>query len=71
MHLFQVREAETIMGRVASTVNDRKRRTENIIKLAHWQTTIEDWRGEDILVMSSIMVHSGNLYKISAGAVVY
>ncbi|KAL5246817.1 hypothetical protein ACHWQZ_G018871 [Mnemiopsis leidyi] len=63
----KVKEAECIMSSVASTVNERKRRTENINKLALWQSSIEDWRGEDILVKSSIMIHSGSLYKISAG----
>lgn len=63
----KVKDAECIMSKVASTVNERKRRTENINKLAQWQSTIEDWRGEDILVKSSIMIHSGSLYKISAG----
>uniref|UniRef100_A0A673FZX2 Rho guanine nucleotide exchange factor 4-like n=1 Tax=Sinocyclocheilus rhinocerous TaxID=307959 RepID=A0A673FZX2_9TELE len=42
-----------------------KRRLENIDKIAQWQSSIEDWEGEDILSRSSDLIFSGDLTKIS------
>ena len=57
------------MKGVATTVNERKRRAEGVNKLAQWQATVEDWRGDDLLKDSSILIHSGSLTKISAGII--
>ncbi|KAL0200395.1 hypothetical protein M9458_003582, partial [Cirrhinus mrigala] len=53
------------MKNVARLINERKRRLENIDKIAQWQSSIEDWEGEDILSRSSDLIFSGDLTKIS------
>ncbi|XP_053314782.1 rho guanine nucleotide exchange factor 4 isoform X1 [Spea bombifrons] len=60
-----VEAALNAMKNVARLINERKRRLENIDKIAHWQSSIEDWEGEDILAKSSELIHSGELTKIS------
>ncbi|KAM5165423.1 rho guanine nucleotide exchange factor 4 [Mantella aurantiaca] len=60
-----VEAALNAMKNVAKLINERKRRLENIDKIAHWQSSIEDWEGEDILTRSSELIHSGELTKIS------
>ncbi|XP_031758429.1 rho guanine nucleotide exchange factor 4 isoform X2 [Xenopus tropicalis] len=60
-----VEAALDAMKNVARLINERKRRLENIDKIAHWQSSIEDWEGEDILARSSELIHSGELTKIS------
>ncbi|KAI2667456.1 Rho guanine nucleotide exchange factor 4 [Labeo rohita] len=60
-----VEAALNAMKNVARLINERKRRLENIDKIAHWQSSIEDWEGEDILSRSSDLIFSGDLTKIS------
>uniref|UniRef100_A0AAY5KU45 START domain-containing protein n=1 Tax=Esox lucius TaxID=8010 RepID=A0AAY5KU45_ESOLU len=60
-----VEAALNAMKNVARLINERKRRLENIDKIAHWQSSIEDWEGEDILSKSSDLIFSGELTKIS------
>ncbi|XP_040204916.1 rho guanine nucleotide exchange factor 4 isoform X3 [Rana temporaria] len=60
-----VEAALNAMKNVAKLINERKRRLENIDKIAHWQSSIEEWEGEDILTRSSELIHSGELTKIS------
>ncbi|XP_053565848.1 rho guanine nucleotide exchange factor 4 isoform X2 [Bombina bombina] len=60
-----VEAALNAMKNVARLINERKRRLENIDKIAQWQSSIEDWEGEDILARSSELIHSGELTKIS------
>ncbi|XP_015282931.1 PREDICTED: rho guanine nucleotide exchange factor 4-like [Gekko japonicus] len=60
-----VEDALNAMKNVARLINERKRRLENIDKIAHWQSSIEDWEGEDVLVKSSELIYSGELTKIS------
>ncbi|KFP06327.1 Rho guanine nucleotide exchange factor 4, partial [Calypte anna] len=60
-----VEAALNAMKNVAQLINERKRRLENIDKIAHWQSSIEDWEGEDVLVRSSELIYSGELTKIS------
>ncbi|XP_043847927.1 rho guanine nucleotide exchange factor 4 isoform X1 [Dromiciops gliroides] len=60
-----VEAALTAMKNVARLINERKRRLENIDKIAQWQSSIEDWEGEDVLARSSELIHSGELTRIS------
>ncbi|KAI5106636.1 rho guanine nucleotide exchange factor 4 isoform X4 [Silurus meridionalis] len=53
------------MKNVARLINERKRRLENVDKIAQWQSAIEYWEGEDILSRSSDLIYSGELTKIS------
>ncbi|XP_010601433.2 rho guanine nucleotide exchange factor 4 isoform X1 [Fukomys damarensis] len=53
------------MKNVAQLINERKRRLENIDKIAHWQSSIEDWEGEDLLVRSSELIYSGELTRVT------
>ncbi|XP_036372491.1 uncharacterized protein LOC118769473 isoform X2 [Megalops cyprinoides] len=60
-----VEAALNAMKNVARLINERKRRLENIDKIAQWQSSIEDWEGEDILSRSSDLIFSGEMTKIS------
>ncbi|XP_076827327.1 rho guanine nucleotide exchange factor 4-like isoform X6 [Brachyhypopomus gauderio] len=53
------------MKNVARLINERKRRLENVDRIAQWQSSIEDWEGEDILSRSSDLIFSGELTKIT------
>ncbi|XP_073344420.1 rho guanine nucleotide exchange factor 4-like isoform X2 [Pagrus major] len=60
-----VEAALNAMKNVARLINERKRRLENIDKIAQWQSCIEDWEGEDVLSRSSDLIFSGELTKLS------
>ncbi|XP_054478619.1 rho guanine nucleotide exchange factor 4-like isoform X2 [Anoplopoma fimbria] len=60
-----VEAALNAMKNVARLINERKRRLENIDKIAQWQSSIEDWEGEDVLSKSSDLIFSGELSKLS------
>ncbi|XP_015256155.1 PREDICTED: rho guanine nucleotide exchange factor 4 isoform X1 [Cyprinodon variegatus] len=60
-----VEAALDAMKNVARLINERKRRLENIDKIAQWQSSIEDWEGEDVLVRSSELIFSGEMTKLS------
>nr|XP_032833776.1 rho guanine nucleotide exchange factor 4-like isoform X4 [Petromyzon marinus] len=49
------------MRNVARLINERKRRLENIERIARWQSAIQDWEGEDVLARSSELLHSGEV----------
>ncbi|XP_058485858.1 uncharacterized protein arhgef4 isoform X3 [Solea solea] len=60
-----VEAALNAMKNVARLINERKRRLENIDKIAQWQSSIEDWEGDDVLSRSSDLIFSGELTKLS------
>ncbi|XP_063340589.1 rho guanine nucleotide exchange factor 4 isoform X1 [Pelmatolapia mariae] len=60
-----VEAALNAMKNVARLINERKRRLENIDKIAQWQSSIEDFEGEDVLSRSSELIFSGELTKLS------
>ncbi|XP_066565080.1 uncharacterized protein arhgef4 isoform X2 [Amia ocellicauda] len=60
-----VEAALNAMKNVARLINERKRRLENIDKIAQWQSSIEDWEGDDVLSRSSELIFSGEMAKIS------
>uniref|UniRef100_A0A8C4ZTW7 Rho guanine nucleotide exchange factor 4 n=1 Tax=Gadus morhua TaxID=8049 RepID=A0A8C4ZTW7_GADMO len=60
-----VEAALNAMKNVARLINERKRRLENIDKIAQWQSSIEDWEGEDVLSKSSDLIYSGEMSKLS------
>ncbi|XP_055118692.1 rho guanine nucleotide exchange factor 4 isoform X3 [Symphalangus syndactylus] len=60
-----VEAALRAMKNVAQLINERKRRLENIDKIAQWQSSIEDWEGEDLLVRSSELIYSGELTRVT------
>ncbi|XP_022093767.1 uncharacterized protein LOC110980970 isoform X2 [Acanthaster planci] len=57
----ELREALEVMKEVAVSINDRKRRVENIEKIAAWQKSIGDWEDEDLLEKSTQLIHSGEI----------
>ncbi|MEQ2235611.1 hypothetical protein ILYODFUR_004048 [Ilyodon furcidens] len=58
-----VNEAYEAMKKVASLINERKRRLESIDTIAHWQVAILHWEGPDVLERSSELIHSGELTR--------
>lgn len=39
-----IKGALDAMKKIATLINERKRKMESIEKLAYWQTTVEDWQ---------------------------
>ncbi|XP_035867036.1 rho guanine nucleotide exchange factor 4-like isoform X1 [Phyllostomus discolor] len=60
-----VEAALDAMKKVARLINERKRRLENVDKIAQWQSAVEGWEGEDLLARSSELIHSGELTLVS------
>ncbi|XP_054442655.1 rho guanine nucleotide exchange factor 4 isoform X1 [Pteronotus mesoamericanus] len=60
-----VEAALDAMKKVARLINERKRRLENIDKIAQWQSSVEGWEGEDLLARSSELIHSGELALVT------
>ncbi|KAH9509422.1 spermatogenesis-associated protein 13 [Bulinus truncatus] len=60
-----VEAALEAMKKIATLINERKRKMESIEKLAAWQLLVDDWEGQDILVDSSELIYSGELNKVN------
>ena len=58
-------EAKICMQNVATVINERKRRLENVNKLARWQLTVSNWKDENIVIKSSDLLYKGPLFKIN------
>ncbi|XP_061876856.1 spermatogenesis-associated protein 13 isoform X1 [Entelurus aequoreus] len=59
-----VSDAYEAMKKVASLINEKKRRLESIDAIAHWKVAILRWEGPDVLVRSSQLIHSGELTRV-------
>ncbi|KAF4521126.1 hypothetical protein B566_EDAN011943 [Ephemera danica] len=62
-----VRAALEAMRAVATLVNERKRRMESLEKLAAWQQRVEGWEGEDLIDLSSQLIHQGEAVRVTSG----
>ncbi|XP_053845956.1 rho guanine nucleotide exchange factor 9 isoform X4 [Vidua macroura] len=56
-----VAAALAVMRNVTLQINERKRRLENIDKIAQWQASVLDWEGDDILDRSSELIYTGEM----------
>ena len=64
-----LQQARSCMQNVASVINERKRRLENVNKLARWQLTVIGWKDDDLVLKSSDIMHKGSLYKFNKNGV--
>lgn len=62
----KVRDALAAMRKIATLINERKRKMESIEKIAVWQNSVVDWEGADLLERSSELIFSGELNKINS-----
>ncbi|XP_050499338.1 uncharacterized protein LOC126879961 isoform X2 [Diabrotica virgifera virgifera] len=62
-----IKEALEAMRGVAMLINERKRRMESLEKLAAWQQRVEGWEGEDLIEVSSQLIHQGEVVKVTTG----
>ncbi|XP_052006348.1 spermatogenesis-associated protein 13-like isoform X3 [Xyrauchen texanus] len=56
-----VAAALAVMRNVTQQINERKRRLENIDKIAQWQASVLEWEGDDILDRSSELIYTGEM----------
>ncbi|KAI6078358.1 Rho guanine nucleotide exchange factor 9 isoform X11 [Aix galericulata] len=56
-----VAAALAVMRNMTLQINERKRRLENIDKIAQWQASVLDWEGDDILDRSSELIYTGEM----------
>ncbi|KAA0709131.1 Rho guanine nucleotide exchange factor 9 [Triplophysa tibetana] len=56
-----VAAALAVMRNVTQQINERKRRLENIDKIAQWQASVLEWEGDDILDKSSELIYTGEM----------
>ncbi|XP_046325681.2 uncharacterized protein LOC124110386 isoform X3 [Haliotis rufescens] len=61
-----VKAALDSMKKIATLINERKRKMESIEKIAMWQASVDDWEGDDLLQLSSELIYSGELNKINS-----
>lgn len=62
-----VRRALETMKKVATLINERKRKMESLEKLAAWQRKVDGWQGDDLIALSSQLIHQGDVLKITSG----
>uniref|UniRef100_UPI00358EF05E phosphatidylinositol 3,4,5-trisphosphate-dependent Rac exchanger 2 protein-like n=1 Tax=Myxine glutinosa TaxID=7769 RepID=UPI00358EF05E len=62
-----VSEALDAMKSICSSINETKRRVEQLEALQDWQGSVEGWEGPNITDTCSEMLKQGTLLKISAG----
>ncbi|GLG98029.1 Protein still life, isoform SIF type 1, partial [Gryllus bimaculatus] len=63
----KITEALEAMRAVAVLINERKRRMESLEKLAAWQLRVEGWEGEDLIEVSSQLIHQGEAIRVTTG----
>ncbi|XP_015606220.1 uncharacterized protein LOC107272983 isoform X2 [Cephus cinctus] len=63
----KIQEALEAMRGVAVLINERKRRMESLEKLAAWQQRVEGWEGEDLIEVSSQLIHQGEAVRVTTG----
>nr|CAD7428476.1 unnamed protein product [Timema monikensis] len=63
----KIQEALDAMRDVAVLINERKRRMESLEKLAAWQQRVEAWEGEDLIEVSSQLIHQGEAVRVTTG----
>ncbi|XP_050416347.2 uncharacterized protein LOC126830100 isoform X4 [Patella vulgata] len=61
-----VKGALEAMKKIATLINERKRKMESIEKIATWQMSVDTWEGPDLLDISSELIYSGELHKINS-----
>eukprot|EP00794_Sanderia_malayensis_P011309 gene11309-12491_t len=57
--------AVQVMRDVASSINERKRKFENLSNLAEWQLGLDNWQGNDLLEDSSQLIKRGILERLN------
>jgi len=62
--------ARSCMQNVASFINERKRRLENVNKLAKWQLSVSHWKDDDLVLKSSDLIFKGVLNKLTNGKII-
>lgn len=63
----KIKEALEVMRGVAMLINERKRRMESLEKLAAWQQRVDGWEGEDLIELSSQLIHQGEVVRVTTG----
>lgn len=63
----KIQEALETMRGVAVLINERKRRMESLEKLAAWQQRVEGWEGEDLIDVSTQLIHQGDVVRVTTG----
>ncbi|XP_012269249.2 uncharacterized protein LOC105693719 [Athalia rosae] len=63
----KIKEALEAMRGVAVLINERKRRMESLEKLAAWQQRVEGWEAEDLIEVSSQLIHQGEVIRVTTG----
>ncbi|KAK6628181.1 hypothetical protein RUM43_001993 [Polyplax serrata] len=61
------REALDVMKKVATLINERKRKMESLEKLFTWQCRVDGWEGEDLIALSSQLIHQNDAIRVSSG----
>ncbi|CAG9859561.1 unnamed protein product [Phyllotreta striolata] len=62
-----IKEALEAMRGVAMLINERKRKMESLEKLSAWQQRVEGWEDEDLIEVSSQLIHQGEVVKATTG----